>query len=66
MEDSWPVETLFQRKTLVQNGIGVIDLAATVTCEVAAEQRFEHERERVALVAHEVLTHDVCANPNFL
>ena len=36
-------------KPLVQDLVGIIDLAAAGAGEVAAEQRLEHQHERIAL-----------------
>ena len=57
---------LLVRQALVQDLVGVIDLAAAGARQVAAKQRLEHEHQRVALVALEVLTHDVRADARLL
>jgi hypothetical protein len=44
---------------LIQNFIRIINLAATGAGEVAAEQRLEHEHERVVFVAFHLLLDDV-------
>ena len=56
------VETFLHRKALVQNRIGIIDLAATDAGQIAAEQRFQHEHERVAFAAGEPLLQYVGAD----
>src|SRR5208282_3447432 len=43
------------REALVEDLIGIVDLAAADAGEVAAEQRLEHEHERIARVALEAL-----------
>ena len=45
------VETFLRRQSLIEDRIWIIDLAATHAGEVAAEQRLEHEHERIALSA---------------
>ena len=40
-------------------GAGIIDLAAPDAGEVAAEQRLEHQHERVALTAEKLLLHQI-------
>jgi hypothetical protein len=53
------VETLLHRQALVQDSVGIIDLAATDAGEIAAEQRFQHEHERVTLASGKPLPQDV-------
>ena len=38
---------------------GVLDLAASGAGQVAAEQRFEHEHERIAIASGQLLAQDV-------
>jgi hypothetical protein len=47
------------RDALIQNLIGVIDLAAARAREIAAKERLEHQHERIAFVSPEVLSDDV-------
>jgi hypothetical protein len=42
--------------------IGVIDLAATRASQIATEQRFEHQDERITLHAHDMLLDDISAD----
>src|SRR6185312_6390119 len=60
------LEALGRAQALVQDLIRVIDLAATGAGEIAAEQRLEHEHQRVALVADQLLLGDVRADTNLL
>jgi hypothetical protein len=57
---------LLHREPLVQDLGRVVDLAAARAGEVAAEQRLQHQHERVALATLEVLAHDVGANADRL
>ena len=56
------VEALLHGKTLVEYFVRIVDLAAARACEVAAEQRLEHQNERVAAAAGEPLAHHVGAD----
>ena len=56
------VETLLHRQALVQNRIGIIDLAATDAGEIAPEQRFQHQHQRIALASGEPLFQHVGAD----
>ena len=60
------VEAFLHREAPVEDRIRIIDLAAAGAGEIAAEQRLQHEHERVALAAHELLLHEVGADLHFL
>jgi hypothetical protein len=60
------VETLLRGQALVEDRLGIVDLAAAGTGEVALEQRLEHQHQRVTLVALELLLHHVGANAHLL
>src|SRR5262249_42739079 len=60
------LNALRHAEPLVQDRIGVIDLAAAGTGKVAAEQRLQHQDERVTLYPAQMLSDDVGANTNFL
>ena len=47
-------------------GSGIIDLAAADAGEIAAEQRLQHQHERIALAAHDPLLEEVGADAYFL
>src|SRR5262249_6801282 len=49
-------------QALVEDLRRVIDLAATGTGQVAAEQRLEHQHQRVALPPQQMLLHDIGAD----
>jgi hypothetical protein len=53
------VEALLRGEALVEDVIRVLDLAAAGAGEVAAEERFEHQNERVTLAALQLLRNDV-------
>src|SRR6185437_15990844 len=59
-------ETLVDRQATIEDFPGVIDLAAARASEVAAEQRLEHQDERVAPAPGDLLAHDVGADTGLL
>ena len=52
-------ETLLRREMGAKNLAGMLDLPAAATGEIAAEERFEHQHERVPAVAPEPLHGDM-------
>src|SRR5664280_1667022 len=52
------VEALLDRQTLVQDRVRIIDLAAADAGEIAAEQRLQHQNERIAFATHDPLLED--------
>src|ERR1700686_1272202 len=52
-------ETVFRGEIGFQDVGGVLDLAASSASQVAAEQRLEHEHERIALASGQFLAQDV-------
>src|ERR1700722_16434136 len=46
----------------VKNSVRIVDLAAAGASEVAPEQRLEHQHERIALAASEMLANDIGAD----
>ena len=60
------LDTLVDAEALIEDCVRVIDLAATGAGEVAAEQRLEHQDQRIAPDALEVLSDNVGADPNRL
>ena len=60
------LEALRDDEALVQDLVGIIDLAAAGAGQIAAEQRLEHEHERIALDAGEVLLRDIGADADLL
>ena len=47
------VEAFLHRQALVQDRVRIIDLAAADAGEIAAEQRLQHQHERIALAARQ-------------
>ena len=60
------VEAFLHREAAIEDRIRIIDLAAAGAGEVAAEQRLQHQHERIALPPHELLLHEIRANLHFL
>ena len=50
------------REALVENRVRIVDLAAAGAGEIAAEQRLQHQHERIALPAGEMLADDIAAD----
>src|SRR5262245_57943877 len=50
---------LVVRQALIEDLVGIVDLAATGAGEVAAKQRLQHQHERIALAAGNVLAQHV-------
>ena len=50
---------LVVRQALVQDLVRIVDLAAPGAGQVAAEQRLQHQHERIALAPREMLTEHV-------
>ena len=49
-------------EALVQDLVGIIDLAAAGAGQIAAEQRLQHQHQRIALAPHQVLLDDIGAD----
>src|SRR3974390_845638 len=49
-------------QALIQYLVGIVDLAAARACEIAAEERLEHQNERIAFAAGQMLLEQVTAN----
>ena len=56
-------QSVLHREALVEDVIGIVDLAASGAGEIAAKQRLHHEHERITLHAHQVLLDEVGADP---
>jgi hypothetical protein len=54
--------TLFRGQALVQHMIGVLNLPAAGTREVAPKQRFQHQGKRIAFLSRQMLADDVGAH----
>jgi hypothetical protein len=59
-------DTLVDAEALIEDCVRVIDLAATGAGEVAAEQWFEHQNQRIPPDALDVLSDNIGADPNRL
>jgi hypothetical protein len=57
---------LVVRQPLVQDLVGIVDLAAAGAGEIAAEQGLEHQHQRIALAAHQLLLDEIAADADFL
>src|ERR1700729_38233 len=55
-------QRVFDGYALVKDGVGIVDLAAARASEVAAKQRLQHQNQRVALAAREMLPNDIGAD----
>src|ERR1700693_339292 len=60
------VEAVLDRQTLVEDRVRIIDLAAADASEIAAEQRLQHQNERIAFAAHDPLLEEIGRDANFL
>ncbi len=47
------------RQALIQDLVGIVDLAAARASEVAAEQRLEHQHQGIAFAAAQMLADDI-------
>src|ERR1700722_9733940 len=55
-------QRVLNRDAFVKNSVRIVDLAAAGASEVAPEQRLEHQHERIALAASEMLANDIGAD----
>src|SRR5262245_28536164 len=60
------VEALLDRQPAIENGIGIVDLAASDARQIAPKQRLEHEHERIAVSPQQFLLEDIGADAHFL
>ncbi len=60
------VEAFLHRQALVEDGVGIIDLAAAEAGKIAAEQRLQHEHQRIALAALQPLAQHIRADRRLL
>ena len=59
-------EAFGDAEPLVQDRVGIVDLAAAGAGQVAAEQRLQHQHERVAPDAAQMPPHDIGADTDLL
>ena len=55
-------QTIDQRQSLIEDLVGIIDLAATSASQVAAEQWLQHQHQRITLAPPQRLRNDIGAN----
>src|SRR6478672_3233418 len=60
------VEALLDRQPAIENGIGIVDLAAADAGEIAAKQWFQHQDEWIAFAPQHLLPEDIGADTYFL
>ena len=60
------VEAFLHAQSLVENRRGIVDLAAAGAGEVATEKRLQHQHERIALYAAQLLLENVGTDFQFL
>src|SRR6516162_2994039 len=60
------IEALVDAQALIEDGVGIVDLATAGAGEVAAKQRFQHQDQRVSPYTFQVLSDDVGAYPDRL
>ena len=60
------VPALLRRHAAVEDRIGIVDLAAADAGEVATEQRLQHQHQRIAFAAKQLLLDEVAADAQFL
>ena len=60
------LHALLDAQTFIQDLIGVIDLAAARAGQIAAEQRLEHQHQRIALTPSQLLADQVAADVKLL
>ena len=53
-------------QALIEDLVGIIDLAAAGAGEIATEQRLQHQHQRIALAPRQVLAEDVAADAELL
>ena len=56
------VHAFVEGQALVEDLVGIVDLAAAGAGEVAAEQRLQHQHQRIALAAGQMLLDDIGAD----
>ena len=60
------LHALLDGQPLVEDLVGIVDLAAARAGQIAAEQRLQHQNQRVALPAGELLPEDIGADTGHL
>ena len=60
------LEAFVDAEALIEDRVGIVDLAAAGAGEVAAEQRLQHQNQRIAPDAAQMLRHDIGADTDLL
>src|SRR5262245_57918235 len=60
------VQAFLDSQPAIEDRIGIVDLAAADAGEIAAEQRLQHQYERIAFAPKELLLEDISADTHFL
>src|SRR5574337_901863 len=60
------VEAFLDREAPVENGVGIVDLAAARARKIAAEERLQHQNQRIALAPRELLFQEIGRDFRFL
>ncbi len=59
-------ERVLDRHALIEDLVGIVDLAAARTSEVAAKQRLEHQHQWIALAPAKALAHHIATDSQLL
>src|SRR5437763_9597073 len=60
------IPALLRRHAAIEDRVRIVDFSAADACEVAAEQRLEHQHQRVAFPAQPLLLDEIAADTHFL
>src|SRR5215813_9963032 len=60
------IKAFLDREPTIEDGIGIVDLAATDAGKIATKQRLQHQHERIAFAPQELLPENVGADTDFL
>src|SRR5205823_13794990 len=60
------IPTLLRRHAAIEDGIGIVDLAATGARQIAAKQRLQHQHEWITFAAKQLLLEHVRADTQLL
>ena len=60
------LQALRDAEALVEDLVGIIDLAAAGAGQIAAEQRLQHQHQRITLAPRQMLADDIAADVGLL
>src|SRR5205807_5871864 len=60
------VPAFLRRHAAIEDRVGIVDLAAADASEVAAKQGFQHQHQRIAFSAPQLLLDQIAADTQFL